>query len=77
MKDDATPATKADIQRLYDAIERWKGEILSEVKQHFDVVVEQIRHDLLGANRDEIDVLKDRTNANESRILRLEVHAGI
>src|SRR5690606_878420 len=62
MKDNTAPATKADIamlktdvkqlldavRNLYDANERWKDEIV----QHFNVVVEDIRHDLAGANRD-------------------------
>jgi hypothetical protein len=30
------------------------------VKRHFDVAVETIRHDLVGANKDEIASLKDR-----------------
>lgn len=84
MKDDTTPATKADIQmlmdsigKLYDANERWKDEVMSDVKRHFDVVVEQIRHDLKGANREAIEVHKDRTNDHETRIGRLEARAGI
>ena len=37
---------------------------------HFDVTVEAIRHDLLGANRDRIE-------NHEDRILRLERHGGL
>jgi len=41
-----------------------------DVTRHFDVAVESIRHDLLGANRDEIETLKDRVG-------RLEHHTGL
>ena len=73
------------IGRLYDANERWKDEIIGTVdaridgkikaseertKRHFDVVVEDIRHDLEGANKDEIEVTKDR-------VTRLEKHTGL
>jgi hypothetical protein len=88
MQDDSSPATKADIKgfvehvdatikELYDANERWKDEILNEVKRHFDVAVEDIRHDLEGANRDEIDVLKDSKRDHEKRITRLEQNVGV
>jgi hypothetical protein len=67
------PATKADIKllmssigRLYDANERWKD----EVKQHFDVAVETIRHELVSANRDKVQALVDRVS-------RLERHTGL
>ncbi len=69
------------IGRLYDANERWKNEIIHTVdgkiedseertKRYFDVVVEDIRHDLEGANKDEIEVIKDR-------VTRLEKHTKI
>lgn len=54
------------IGKLYDANERWKN----EVKRHFDVTVEKIRHDLQGANKDQIENLEDRLD-------RLEKHAGL
>ncbi len=62
------PASKEDITmlmgeigKLYDANKRWKDEIM----QHFDVVAENIRHDALGANRDEVERLKDRVTRLE------------
>ena len=82
--DDQAPASKTDIRMLmeqmgayYDKTEdriatleenlkEWK----EEIKRHFDVVVEDIRHDLQGANRDEIESTKDR-------VTRLEQRAGI
>jgi KaiC/GvpD/RAD55 family RecA-like ATPase len=78
--DPSAPATKADIQlimaelgKLYDANQRWKN----EMKEHFDLTVENIRHDLEGANRDQIDVLKDRSTDHQRRIVRLEKLAGL
>lgn len=61
------------IGKLYDANEGWKDDII----RHFDVAVEDIRHDLEGANRDEIGVLKDAKRDHEQRIVRLEQQAGI
>jgi hypothetical protein len=75
-----TPATKDDIQammaqiaKLYDANRRWTDDL----KSHFDVAVENIRHDLLGVNREEIESLKDRSGQQERRIERLEMQAGL
>jgi len=72
----SSPATKDDIQalmeqigRLYDANERWKGEVIEETKRHFDLTVETIRHDLVGAN-------KDRIENHENRIVCLEQQVG-
>jgi hypothetical protein len=80
-KDSSAPATKRDIGLLmeqmgayYDKTERrisglqeemkaWKKEIIHE----FHVSVENIRHDLKGAN-------KDRIEDHEHRISRLEQH---
>ncbi len=76
------PATKDDIQmlmgeigKLYDANERWKDEILGtnqqrkeEIKRHFDLTVETIRHDLQGANRDRIENHEDRIVRIEQRL---------
>ncbi|MBU0458352.1 hypothetical protein KKF03_02780, partial [Patescibacteria group bacterium] len=44
----------------------WKDEILNkqkewkgETKEQFDIIAENIHHDVSGANKDEIEVLKD------------------
>jgi hypothetical protein len=69
------------IGRLYDSNERWKDEIIREVdgriaasearlKHHFDLAVETIRDDLLGAH-------KDRIEDHEARIVRLERQTGV
>ena len=61
------PATKNDLQ---EGLLTVKEELLREIKHYFDLTVENIRHDLLGANRDEIEIIKDR-------VTRLERHTGI
>lgn len=82
---DQSPATKQDILmlmdelgKLYQANERWKNEILDadekwkeELKQHFDVIAENIRHDLLKG------ALNDKIEQHEDRIIRLEQHVGM
>jgi hypothetical protein len=80
MTNDASPATKADVTMLMDSIgnlyvasERWK----EELKEHFAVAVEHIRHELLAAKREKIELLDDRTKRHEKRIERLEIHARI
>ena len=72
--DGSAPATNGDLRQLRTDLgkemQKMKQEILREIKLHFDVTVENIRHDLLGANRDEIEVIKDR-------VTRLEQHTGL
>lgn len=64
MSDNGTaPATQKNLKEL-------EVRLLSEIKRHFDVTVETIRHDLLGANHDDIEVIKDR-------VARLEHHTGL
>jgi hypothetical protein len=73
-----------EIGKLYDANKRWKDEVIRELdgridgkitasetrtKEHFDLAVENIRAELVGAN-------KDRLENHEDRITRLEVRVG-
>ena len=71
------PATKNDLDKLEKKlnlkIEAFKNEII----RHFDVVLEQIRHDAMGANRDETELIKDKQSNHEIRIKRLERRAGL
>lgn len=73
-KDDKAAATKGDLSKVKHELKadmhNLKTEILEEIKSHFDLAVENIRHDLLGANRDEIEAVKDR-------VTHLEVHTGL
>jgi len=91
MAQDNAPATKLDIKmlmdeigRLYDANLKWKEEIIEkmkkwkfEIERHFDVVAENMHHDLLGANNDEIENLKNSKDDHEKRIHKLEKHSGL
>jgi hypothetical protein len=76
------------IEGLYAAHERWKEELIDEVddrlraaeertKRHFDLSVEQIRHDLLGAHKDAVEVLSDHDADHDRRLRILERHAGL
>ena len=89
--DDDAPATKGDLKQMAtkddlkkmatkDDLKKIRGEMSSmkdEILRHFDVVAEDIRHDLQGANRDEIEVLKDGKTDHEQRIVHLEQVAGM
>jgi len=46
------------------------AKLKDEILRHFDLTVETIRHDLLGANHDEIENIKDR-------VKKLERHTGL
>ena len=49
---------------LYSANERWKDEII----EHFDLTVEHIKHEMSSANREEIEVLKDKVKIIEEHV---------
>jgi len=79
-QDPQAAATKRDIAMLMDEIgklyvanQKWKDEIMN----HFDVVAENMHHDLLGAHKDKIGVLSDRSEKHEKRIAKLEQHTGL
>jgi hypothetical protein len=76
-KDASPPATKHDVRLLmeqmgrhYDQVERRLAAHEEEIKRHFDVTVEHIRHELGGAN-------KDRIENHELRLARLEQHTRL
>ena len=56
--------TKHFDAKLAKAIEESEDRIL----RHFDLTVETIRHDLLGANADRIELLHDRITRVEQRV---------
>lgn len=76
MKDDATPATKGDLSKLEQRLEKKMDAQKEEIMRHFDAVAENLFHDLAGAHRDEIAVLEDRKDDHERRIRRLERATG-
>ena len=64
---------------LRDDLKKLKADVRVDMKKqkdetihHFYVVLEDIRHDLQGANKDEIEVMKDKINNHEQRIGELE-----
>lgn len=80
-----SPATKGDLQEFIAHIERVIGDLQkdmdgkfialqeehTETRRHFDVVAENIRHDLVKG------ALNDKIEQHEDRIIRLEQHAGL
>lgn len=77
-----------ELGRMYDAQERWKNELREEfhtdqerwkdeVMEHFDLVAENIREDFRGANREEIEVMKDMQKRDGKRITVLEQTVGL
>lgn len=61
---------------LLESMGRFKTDTVDEITRHFDVVVENIRHDLIGANRDEVVSLTNAKVDHEQRLLRLERTVG-
>jgi hypothetical protein len=64
--DSSAPATKGDVTAVRSDMGALKNELMAfvkkdgeETRRHFDVVAEDMRHDLMGANHDEIELLKD------------------
>ncbi len=62
----------------------WKQELREEIfrgnkemKEHFDLVAENMHHDMRAAHREEIEVLKDRSKDHGKRIGRLEQAVGL
>ena len=82
--DASQPATKADLIRLQKQIglivqqqlAAAKQEWLEDIKRYFDVTVENIRHDLQGANADEISLVGNTLNDHERRLTTVEKLAG-
>lgn len=75
---DATERWKRDLRdEMFGIMDNWKTSMLGEIKEHFDLTSENIRHDLAGANRGKIEVLSDRSENHERRIGRLERHANL
>jgi len=65
--------THEAVMRHGEDIQVWKDEIVHE----FHVVVENLRHDLLGAFKDHTVTLDNARKDHEQRIVRLELIEGI
>ena len=61
---------KGDISALRSELRSEMKAVKEEILHQFALAVETIRYDLLGANRDELETVKDR-------VTRLERHAGL
>jgi hypothetical protein len=77
------PATKADIQmlmdaigNLYDATARWNDETKKEVTEHFDLVAENLRYELVSAHREKVELLDEKTRDHDRRLRTLEHRIG-
>lgn len=75
---DDVPATKKDLRQFVKHMEGIVGDIErhmvkenEETRRHFDVVYENMRHDLLKG------ALNDKVEQHEDRIQRLEEHTGL
>jgi hypothetical protein len=80
MTQEHQPATKGDFEMLslhFNELERKVEAFKDEILRHFDVIVEDLRHDLIGARSDEIEVLKDGRRNHEERLRRLERSVGL
>jgi hypothetical protein len=90
--DENQPATKRDVREAVDDVRRDLlteiegtesrltheiGSMKEDIFRHFDVAVENIRHDLEGANADEISVIKDRQGQHDERISVREQRSGL
>ena len=77
MSKENQPATKGDLADLKRELELKLDGFKEEILRHFDVIVEDLRHDLIGARSDEIEVLKDGRRNHEERLRRLERSVGL
>ena len=87
MTNDNTPVTNADSAQM-TAKFITKAEVeetmikaltaaVNELKRHFDVMVETMRHDFQDAHRDGYQHLRNRQSDLELRVNRLERHASL
>lgn len=60
-------------EEFHTEMQTWKDEIIHE----FHIVAEDIRHDAMGAQKDSIVQLKEKTSDHDQRITRLEGKVGI
>lgn len=70
---DIERAVQASEKRINQEAEERKNEIIHE----FKAAIETIRADLVGANKDEISVIKDTQRVHTKRIIRLEHRTGL
>ena len=71
--DELAHATK----RGFDDLRAFIEQQAEETRRHFDVVAENIHHDVAGANRDEITLLQDKQHDHEERLAAVEQKIGL
>lgn len=69
----ATDEMRSDISSLREESKRAKDEI----KLYFDIVAARMRRDFVGANHDQIEILKDHDTDHVRRIEQLEQRFGV
>ena len=84
MEDDTNPATKADFQEFREEFRSFTQELNKTMKAHkeeftrdFRMVVENAMEEILGANADDVEVLKDTSEKLTRRLGRLEAKVGL
>ncbi len=82
--DETAPATKTDVTLLKQEIMQIEGRLIEymdkkaeETKRHFDVVAENLHYDMVGAHKDKISVIDDRSLQNRQRIEKIEARLAI
>ena len=60
-----------------ETVEKKVSEKAEETKRHFDVVAEDMRHDMQGIYKDRTEQNDDKLKDHERRITRVERHVGI
>ena len=64
---------RGEVKEMRKNMRDWKDEIIGE----FHIVSGQHRHDLIGATKDDLALLKDTDRKHDKRITRLEEHADL
>lgn len=69
--------TLVDEKKLQAAMARQEKRILKETKEYFDFYTGKLHKDLLGATKDELQILKDTDANHDVRITKLEQQASL
>ena len=68
---------RSETKTAFDSLHTEMAATNAETKHHFDVVLEQIRELIMGANADRLSLLEDGKTDHEVRITTLEVRSGL
>lgn len=70
-------ATKLDFKRFAAKMERMFTQGFDALMKKMDVLVENRLDDLVGGKRDEVSLIKDKTEQLDHRVTVLERHSGL